>query len=137
LYLIAFDLAGVLVSSFFDVAPLRGKSGLLFYAIWFVCGAFCGLLSFDRAGRTVSPAGEGDWTSREDSGKTGNLVILATVCVLTALTAVFFLLWWRRSTEPNYFVPESPTLTALYFVTVFCSTVLANTVLLPSPKRTD
>ena len=83
LYLVGFDLLGVLACSIFDVAsvlPLKigNTSTMLFYTVWTVDGIFCGLLGYDAGGRISSEKGPGDWT-----GRTGLLVVLVQ-CLLVA-----------------------------------------------------
>jgi len=132
LILIMSDLVGVMVSLILDVVPLRGKSGALFYSVWFVLGVFCGFLSFDRAGRLIAGDGEGDWSTRPDAARTGWLVIFSATGLYSAICAVSQFLLWRSSAEPSYFVPDNEVLTILFSVSVVGSMVVANTVLLPA-----
>jgi hypothetical protein len=135
LYLIAFDVVGVVVCFFFDIAPLRGKSTALFYAIWFVLGVFCGLLSYNTAGSIASPQSNVEWTNREDSGKSGLLAVLTISVVLTALSVAFYLLLWRYQPEASFFVPDTPSPTLTFFVTILASVVFAHKSLRSAPKK--
>jgi hypothetical protein len=134
--LVVFDIIGVVVCFFFDVMPLRASSTALSYAIWFVLGAFCGLLGYNAGGSSASPASEGDWSSRDDARKTGLLVILATLVILLTLSIVCYRLMWQYHLESSSFVPDSEPLTLTFFVTVFAAVVFAHKTLLPEPKNT-
>ncbi len=86
-YLILFDVGAVLVCLVLEILPLEGIGTALFYAVWFVAGVFCALLSYDKAcGMLLKPA-EGDWSGDPGSGKTGLLIILITILLLAAFTA--------------------------------------------------
>src|SRR5580698_8355378 len=133
--LVVFDIAGVVVCFFFDVLPLRDTSTALSYAVWFVLGAFCGLLGYNGGGSCASPNSEGDWTSRDDASKTGLLVILTTLVILPTLSIVFYRLMWQYHPESSSFVPDSEPLTLTFFVAVFAAEVFAHRTLLPEPKK--
>jgi len=133
--LVVFDIAGVVVCFFFDVMPLRDSSTALSYAIWFVLGAFCGLLGYNGGGSCASPNAEGDWTSHKDAAKTGLLVILATLVILVTLGFVCYRLMWQYHPESSSFVPDSEPLTLTFFVAVSAAQVFAHTTLLPEPQK--
>ena len=137
-YLVAFDLIGVVASFVFDVLgalPLRGSSTALFYAIWFVLGVFCGILSYQTGGSMYFPKSEGDWTTREDAGKAGLVVVLITSGILVTLSVAFYLIFWRGSWESSVFVPDSGPLTLTFFGTVLASVIFAHRSLRPVPKK--
>ena len=136
LYLVVFDLAGVALCFFFEVAPVRRSSTALLYVIWLVLGVFCGLLSYNTAGKMASPKSDMDWSTREDSGKTGILVVLTTSVVLIALSAVFYLLLWQRSPESSFFVPDNASPTLTFFAAVLASAVFAHKALRSVPSKT-
>jgi hypothetical protein len=136
LYLVLFDIVGVVVCLVVDVAPVRAKSTALIYVIWFVLGVFCGMLSYNTGGRIASGESKGDWTGREDAAQTGLLVVLTTSAVLVTLSIPCYLLLWRYDMESSFFVPDSAPLTLTFFVTVLASVVLAHTALRPEPKKT-
>ncbi|MBI1756796.1 MAG: hypothetical protein HYR64_06790 [Fimbriimonas ginsengisoli] len=136
-YLIAFDLIGVLVSSLVDVTPLRWKSPVLTYAIWFVLGVFCGLLSYNSAGSRIAAPGEGDWSTRPDARKTGLAVIAAASIVLLALALICNTLVWSGGGEGDLYVPDSRPLTIVYLATILISMVFANAALLSPPSKTQ
>jgi hypothetical protein len=142
-FLIVFDIAGALVSLFFEIVPLLGVSRPLFYAIWFVAGVFCGLFSYNSAGQLASPkaddfeaarnkaAGkkekEEDWSNRADSGQTGLLVIFTTAAVLVPLSLLFYHLWWQYFRSSSNYVPDDGPLSLTFFITVLASTIFAHT----------
>jgi hypothetical protein len=122
IYLVVFDLIGVVVCFFFDVAsalPLRGNSTALFYAIWFVLGVFCGLLSYNTGTSFVA----------------GFLVVMTTAVILTALSISCYVLLWRYDVETSFYVPDNAAPTLTFFVTVLASVVLAHKSLGPEPTK--
>jgi len=134
LFLVGFDLIGVVVSFLLDVTPVRGKSGLAFYAIWLVLGVFCGLLNYNAAGARFFPDEKKDWTNNPDSGRVGVPIIGATALVLAVLFAVCYFTMWGSNVEPaDYFVPDHMGLTITYFVAILGSTILGHTALRPKP----
>jgi hypothetical protein len=142
-YLVVFDIAGALVSLFFEIVPLLGVSSALFYAIWFVAAVFCGFLIYNSAGSLISPAiapnGQNriqDWSEREDSGRTGLLVVLTTTAILAALSFAALRLSGWNEVEPSHYVPDSGPLTLTFLITVFLSMILAHKSLRPAAKKT-
>lgn len=136
LYMIGFDLVGVAACFFFDVAPIRGVSTALFYTIWFVLGVFCGLLSYNTGGSITALKSNEDWSTREDSGKTGLLVLLATLFLLVTLSIACYLLLWQYHPESSFFVPDSAPPTLTFFVAILGSAVLAHKSLRSPPPKT-
>ena len=144
-YLIVVDIVGAVLSLFFEIVPLLGVSAALFYAIWFVAGVFCGLLSYNSAGELAYPKQEGsgaddahaieEWTSRADAGRTGLLVISATATILVALSFLFRRLWWQYGNGSSNYVPDSEPLTLMFFATILASVIFAHTSLRPKPKK--
>ncbi|MFI5386005.1 MAG: hypothetical protein ACHQ50_07775 [Fimbriimonadales bacterium] len=134
LHVIVLDVAGVVASFFFDVAPVRGKSGALFYAIWFVLGVFAGMLSYNTAGKWVTPRSDKDWSEQEGAGRTGWLVVGVATVVLAGLSVLFYKTMWQGGAEASYFVPDSEPLTLTYFITILASLVFANTALRPKAR---
>jgi hypothetical protein len=118
LYLAVFDVVGVLASLIFDVLPLRAVSTALFYAIWFVLGVFCGVLSYSSA----------------VSGRAAWLVIATTALVLVALTWACTALLWQASIEASHFVPDNVPLTLVFFGATFGGTIIGHLALRPDPK---
>ena len=52
------DVVGVIACTIFDIAPIRGNSAALPYAIWFVLGVFAGFIALFGAGSWISGKGE-------------------------------------------------------------------------------
>ena len=136
LYLVVFDLIGVAACFFLDVIPSRGSSAALMYAIWFVLGVFCGLLSYITGGGIMSGESKGDWMNREDAGRTSWLVIAATSAILAALAIPCYLTMWRRfDMESSYFVPASEGLTLTFFLTILAVMIFGHKTLLGEPTK--
>jgi len=139
-YLVVFDLIGVAVCSFFDLAsvlPLKigATSTVLFYAIWVVLGIFCGLLSYDAGGKIGSANGPGDWTSREGAGRTGLMVVWIESAILAAVLILCFLFLWQHDLASGFFVPGDARLTLVFFAAIVASVVLGHTRLRPTPEK--
>jgi heme/copper-type cytochrome/quinol oxidase subunit 1 len=136
-YLAAFDIAGVVASFVFEVAGvvMRGVSGALFYALWFVLGVFCGLLNYNTAGGLASPKSEADWTSRADATQTGLLVCAISTLLLIGLSVFFFSIFWDRRAEGDHYVPDSMPLTLTFFIAAGAATFVAHNFLRPAPKQ--
>jgi hypothetical protein len=134
IYLVAFDVVGVIVSLVLDVVPVRGKSGLLFYTIWSVLGVFCGMITYNGAGDAVCEAGAGDWTSRPDASRAGRVVLVALTFLFAAIGIASYFIWWQRGVEWMYFVPDNMSLTMVFFGTIVASAIFAHTVLRPTTK---
>lgn len=130
-YVAVFDLLGVGASFFLDVTPVRGKSGMAFYAIWFVLGAFCGFLHYNQTGGRLAPEGKGDWSSRPETRKTGLQVICGTAVVVAALVAVCYALMWKGGVEGDYFVPDNMPLSLTFFVAMLAAMILAHVAFRP------
>jgi hypothetical protein len=113
-WLIVFDVIGVIACVIFDVVPFRGSSGALPYAIWFVLGIFAGSI-------TVMSAGE----RREEETRTGRtcgrtrkaVSFLTSLAMLGALppSSTTFI---GAGASREYFVPDSAPHTITYFVSI-------------------
>jgi hypothetical protein len=139
-YLVVFDLIGVAVCSFFDIAsalPLRigATSTLLFYTIWVVLGIFCGLLSYDTGGKIGSANGPGDWTSREGAGRTGLLVVCIESGIVGAISILCYLFQWRHGSSSGFYIPDNAPVSLVFFVAILASIVVAHTCLRPQPGK--
>ena len=137
LYLVVFDIAGVVVSFVFEVAGAvrRDITAALFYALWFVLGVFCGFLNYNTAGGLASPKSEGDWTNQVDASKTGLLVCAISIFLLIGLSVLFFSIFWSGGGTRDPYVPDSMPLTLTFFAATAAATFLAHNVLRPSPKQ--
>lgn len=134
--LVAADIAGVLVGSVIDVLPLKGKSAALFYVIWFVVGAFCGLFAFNMAGAWSSPsATKDDWSSLPGSRRTGNVVLLVSAVLLAGLTWFFHLIYWSQGVGGEYYVPDSAAHSITFVAAVLGAMILARFALMPAVKE--
>jgi hypothetical protein len=125
LYVAAFGLIGGIVSFLFEAIgdlSMEGFDAVIFYVLWCVLGIFCGLLGYDAGGKFASPGSVGDWTGREDAGKTGLVVMLTESVLLFALFVPCYL--W---------VSGSLSLTLTFFVTVFVSIMFGHFKLRPKP----
>ena len=102
---------------------MEGFDAVIHYVLWCVLGIFCGLLSYDGGGRLASPSSPGDWTGREDAGKTGLIVVLTESVLLLLLFLRCYLL-----------KSSSMSLTLTFFVTIFVSIVFGHFKLRPKPN---
>ncbi len=68
-YLVLFDIGGVVASLFYELTGLSSVG--LFYLLWFVAGVFCGLMNYASVGEFASSDSKGDWTRCEDATETG------------------------------------------------------------------
>lgn len=140
LYLVMFDLIGVGACLVFDVAgvlPLQigATSTALYYTLWMVLGIFCGLLSYDRGGRTGSGAGPGEWTNREGAGRVGVLVVSIECVMMAAVSILCYLFLWRDNMAPSSFVPDNVRLTVAFFVAILAAVVFAHAWLRPNLRK--
>jgi H+/Cl- antiporter ClcA len=156
LYLLAFDVVGVILCFLLDVVSSDGSNTIEYYVIWFVLGVFCGIFGYNSCGSIASamsnpqsnqghtipnPANQSwknrDWTAREDAAQTGLFVIFTTAVVLFALAIPFYVLHWGQGTQPSGYVPDSGPLTITFFATVLASTIFAHKSFRPEPPRPE
>jgi hypothetical protein len=140
LYLVGFDLLGVLLCAVFDVAsvlPLKlgNTSTMLFYTVWIVDGIFCGLLSYDAGGRIGSEKGPGDWTSREGAGRTGLLVVLVQCVLVAGLLTLCRLFLWQRGIVSGIIAPDNPRLALVFATSTVVSAAVAHFQLRPAAQE--
>ena len=128
-WLVAADIVGVVICTVFDILPVRGESGMLPFAIWFVIGVFTGLFIYASAGAWIVPTTDGDWTDRPDSARIGTHIIAISAVILLALGGLFRWLYWSRGVDGEYYVPDSAPHTMLFFATILCAMVLARVIL--------
>jgi hypothetical protein len=117
IYIAVFDVVGVLLCLFLDIVESSGTSAALYYAVWFVLGVFCGLLSYSGAKDLGAPK------------VFGVAIIFVTLIVMAGISVASYLIWWRYGVEDSYFVPDSEPLTLTFFVTILASSVLAHRTL--------
>lgn len=125
--------AGVIACTIFDVAPMRGRSGALPYAIWLVLGIFCGLIAYGSAGSWASGGNE-NWTEGEGARRTGRAILATGALLLAALTLLFHRIYWSQGVAGEYYVPDSAPHSILFFLSVLGGMVLAGFALGPGGK---
>jgi hypothetical protein len=116
LSLVVFDLIGVAATFLAEVFTHRGKSELLFYAIWFVAAIFNGLFFVSFSYEKM----------QENKMVSKNWMIVA-LCVLLGVLALLIFHWFGQmqdsgSSEFNHWVPGDKGLTYTYFITFMLST---------------
>ncbi len=121
MWLVVFDVVGVVACLVLDVAPLRHNSSALPYTIWFVLGIFCGLMCYHAAGYFMGKADDTDWYERMGASRTGAYIIGLTATLLSLLSAIFYALWWRHPMVGEFFVPDSASTTLTFFMTILLS----------------
>jgi hypothetical protein len=136
-FLVAADIVGVVIGTILDILPLRGVSGLLFYAIWLVLGIFCGLLAYNVAGAWATPkaggkAGAEDWTGLPDARRIGSVILVVGILTVAALIAFFYQIYWSQGVAGEYYVPDSMSHSLTFFLSVLAGIVLARTALMPA-----
>ncbi|MBX3562828.1 MAG: hypothetical protein KF780_13570 [Sphingomonas sp.] len=124
---------GVIAATIFDVAPVRGQSDVLPYAIWLVLGIFTGLIAYGSAGGWATPGVE-DWTAAPGARRTGRIVLVTSIALLAGLTMFFHWLYWSRGVAGEYFVPDSASHSILFFVSVLAGMVFASFALISDKK---
>jgi hypothetical protein len=130
--LVVADVVGVIACTFFDVMPLRGRSGALPYAIWFVLGVFAGVIALSWAGSWISPKGEG-WMESPSAVAVATRITLFSGLILAALSALFWWLEWSRGVDGEYYVPDSMPHSLTYFITVLAAMAFFRHALKPKP----
>ena len=141
LYLVAFDVAGLVLVFVLDVLSLSFMA--LYYSIWFVAGVFCGLLSYGSCGGLASTPDQSeeskkpgtDWTSRADAEKAGRIAVLMTGVIVLPLAVVFYPFSWRSGPDPSGFVPDNGGLTIVYLGTVLATSIFAHKSLRPQKVK--
>jgi len=137
LYLIVFDVIGVVASFILDVLfslPVRSASVAAFYALWLVGGVFCGLLNYDTAGGRLYPKVEGNWSKEKDAVSAGRLV-RAVAIVVTILACAAANRMLGGNVSDDYFVPDNLPLTVTFCLGVIGGTLVAASAMLPAAKR--
>lgn len=129
------DLVGVIACLVFDVAPLRGNSAALPYAIWFVLGIFTGVIAFNGAGASIAGGGDGDWSTRPDARRIATGVTVSGAIVLAALCLLFDRLFWGRGVLGALYVPDSLPHTLTFFGAVLGAMALARFALTTTSAR--
>jgi hypothetical protein len=121
--LAAADVVGVIVSFVLDIAPVRHKSSALGYAIWFVLGAFAGVIHYGAA----AGGGLDGWKSLAEARSAGVVILGTTGAVLTGLVALFYVTMWRHGSVFEWaVVPDHLATTAVFLVAFLLATLVAH-----------
>jgi hypothetical protein len=127
------DVVGVVACTIFDIAPIRGNSAALPYAIWFVLGIFAGFIALYGAGSWISGKGE-NWDKGPEGVTLSTHIFLSALVVALSVGAVFWRLYWSRGVNGEYYVPDSAPHTITYLVSALVAIWLGRLALKPSPK---
>lgn len=134
--LVLADVIGVIACLVFEVAPLRGNSAALPYAIWLVLGIFTGFIALNGAGGWIAGSGEEDWSARSDARRIATGAALSGAAVLAALCVLFAVLFWSGGPLRAVYVPDSMPHTLVFFVAVLGAMALGRG-LIPGPREGD
>jgi hypothetical protein len=127
------DVIGVVACSIFDIAPIRGKSAALPYAIWFVDGVFVGLIAAFGAGTWI--AGKDDkWDEGPRARAIVTGILVSALIVALALGILFWRLYWSQGVVGEYYVPDSQPHSLTYLVSALLGMWLVRLVSRPVPK---
>lgn len=135
LYIVAFDVVGVVAAFVLDVFPSRRKSDFTFYAIWLVLGAFCGFLAYQSGAQSASTGPETEWTDRADAPQAGRFALAGTALLLIAITTVSYLTMWKRGVQDSFFVPDDTVSTLVFFIAMFLAMLIAHRAFVPDRKK--
>ena len=130
--LVVADVIGVVICTLLDVAPLRHKSALLPFAIWFVLGVFTGLIAYNASGAWASPKSETDWTNLPGAAAIGNRIVGASAVIVLILAALFHYLFWARGVAGEYFVPDSAPHTLVFLASTLGAMLVGRFALMPA-----
>lgn len=131
--LIVADVAGAIVCTLFDIAPIRAKSAVLPYAIWLVLGIFCGLSAYQGAGAWALADRQGEWTDHPEAFRAGNMIVATGAAILAALLILFRRIYWTAGVAGEYYVPDSAPHSILFALSVLAAMAGAHFLLLPTP----
>ena len=127
------DVVGVVACTIFDIAPIRGNSAALPYAVWFVIGVFAGFIALYGAGSWISGKGE-KWDSGPEASALTTRIFLSAVVTAIAIGTFFWWLYWSRGVDGEYYVPDSAPHTIVYLVSALGAMWFGRLALKPSPK---
>ena len=132
--LVAADLAGVIICTLFDVAPIRAKSAVLPDAIWLVLGIFAGFFAYGFAGSWAGPEMEegAEWSSSPDAGRIGGIIVATCGIITASLMFAFYKIYWSRGVGSEFFVPDSAPHSIVFFLSVFGAIAGAHFLLRPA-----
>jgi hypothetical protein len=139
-WLVLADLAGVVVLTVLDILPLRFMSGGVAYAVWLVLGIFCGIGAYNTGGRWALPLGydddgANDWIRLPRARQVGTIVTVTGILVIGALCALFNRLYWSWGVAGEYYVPDSPSHSLVFFASVLTGIGLSRWTLMPGENQ--
>lgn len=127
------DLVGVVACTIFDIAPIRGNSAALPYAIWFVLGVFVGFITAFAAGTWI--AGKDDkWDEGPRAAGIATSIFLSALAVSVVLCVLLWKLYWSQGVEGEYYVPDSQSHSLTYLVAALGGIWLVRLVSKPQAK---
>ena len=126
------DLIGVVACTIFDIAPIRGNSAALPYAIWFVLGVFVGVITAFAAGTWI--AGRDRWDEGPRAGGIATGIFLSSLLVAALLCVLFWKLYWSQGVDGEYYVPDSQSHSITYLVAALAGMWLVRLVSTPQAK---
>ena len=127
------DVVGVVACTIFDIAPIRGNSAALPFAIWFVLGVFAGFIALFGAGSWISGKGE-NWDSGPGAVALTTRIFLSALVTAIAIGTLFWWLEWSRGVDGEYYVPDSAPHTIVYLFSALAGMWLGRLVSQPQPK---
>ena len=127
------DVVGVVACTIFDIAPIRGNSAALPYAVWFVLGVFAGFLALFGAGSWITGKGE-NWDKGPEATALATRIFLSALVTALAIGVFFWWLYWSRGVDGEYYVPDSGPHTITYLVSALGAIWIGRLALKPSPK---
>jgi hypothetical protein len=127
------DVAGVVACTIFDIAPIRGNSAALPYAIWFVLGVFVGLAALFGAGSWITGKSE-TWDEGPEAAALTLRIFLSALVVAVGICLFFWRIYWSRGVAGEYYVPDSGPHTITYFVSALGTMWLLRLASRPSAK---
>jgi hypothetical protein len=124
-YLIVFDVVGVIGCLVLDVFSMGFGSSLLSCAVWFVLGVFCGGMYLLQGGAILSNAKDDAWIEGEGGQRAAlGVIVLATV-TLSLLSLPFYVVRWRyHHPSEELYVPDSAAATLTFFISILASMAL-------------
>ncbi len=128
------DVVGVVACTIFDIAPIRGNSAALPYAIWFVLGVFAGFFAFGAAGIWASPTADDKWMEAPCAVGLATSIFLSALVTAVAIGVFFWWLYWSRGVDAEYYVPDSGPHTIIYLVSALGAIWIGRLALKPSTK---
>ena len=139
-WLVLADIAGVILLTVIDILSLRFKSDLLAYAVWLVIGIFCGIGAYNTGGRWALPLGydddgANDWINLPRARQVGTAITITGFVVIGTLLALLVQLYWSRGIAGEYYVPDSPSHSLVFFGSVLAGIAASRWTLMPGESE--